>query len=124
MAKVRLAQSVLVTSPKPKKVGGAAPVNEKKTPYLGPHALKRRKKLVHLLRLVSSHPDGISTNDIVALSYGPLRQGARSSELEQARLGATRKLLQRANKLLHKCQSRDVIIYCKVKKLWLLKEVI
>jgi hypothetical protein len=124
VAKVRLAQSVLVMSPKPTKFGGTALVKENKTPNLGPYALKRRKKLVHLLRLVSSHPGGISTNDIVTLSYGPVRQGARSSELEHARLGATRKLLQRANKLLQQYHSRDVIVYCKVKKLWLLKEVI
>lgn len=88
------------------------------------YPLRRRKKLIDLLRIVSSHPGGISTSELVKQSYGAVRLSVRSGELEQARMNATRKLIQRANEVLKQCNSSDTITFCKVKKVWLLKDAL
>ena len=69
--------------------------------------------MTHLLQMIASHPGGISTSEIVSQSYGSIKSSIRSRELEQARMGAARKQIQRANEFLKQCQSSDMIIFCK-----------
>jgi hypothetical protein len=88
------------------------------------YSLRRRKKMMYLLRIIALHPGGISTKEIVRQSYGSVHSSLRLYELEQARLNAARKQLQRANEFLKKCNSCSVVIYCKERKVWILKEAI
>lgn len=84
----------------------------------------RRKKTLLLLRVLAAHPGGISTNDLSEQTHGKIRDSLRVDILKDARLSATRKQLQRANQFLAEFNSNCGIVYCRTRKIWLLKDVI